>query len=114
MSDVVEAARERLNALKSQTPPRRKSTKKEQIKALETEIRELIKSGWSTEKIAQALSEGGLEITPGALKNQLYKIGREAGTATKAVSPKTARPQTPAPAPAPQAEAEDEEREDAQ
>ena len=123
MEDIVEAARTRLNALKSQEPPRRRTTKRAQIKALENEIRELISAGWGANEIAKALSESGLEITAGALKNQLYKIRKsESQTAksgreiAKAVSP-AARPQTPArrPAAPPTPEAEpDEEPEDAQ
>lgn len=66
-----------LDKLAAQEPPHKKITKMNQIRELEGKIRALLKQGWRAEDIVASLKKGGLELTPDALKNQLYRLNKE-------------------------------------
>ena len=99
--NALEAAKKRLGELKNETPPRRVVTQKSQIKALESDIRELLKSGWSAKEVAKALQESGINVNADTLKNTLYKIKkeREKNPVSTKVSTGKQKPDTPPPAP---------------
>lgn len=80
MSDIdFNAITADLKELASQTPPRKKTTKKDQIRRLEGQIRSLLSQGWNASDIVVVLKKHGLDLTASALKNQLYHLNKERG-----------------------------------
>ncbi|MBF8164261.1 hypothetical protein IVE04_24155 [Pseudomonas mendocina] len=93
--ESIEKLQESLRELPEVEDKSRELNKQEAVALLVDEVELLKKKGYSLEKIAELLTEGGLEIKPPTLKSYLSKA-RAGRKPKRSVKPKVARrPATP-------------------
>lgn len=88
--ESIEKLQESLRELPEVEDKSRELNKQEAVALLVDEVEQLKKKGYSLEKIAVLLTEGGLEIKPPTLKSYLSKA-RAGRKAKRSVKPKVAR-----------------------
>lgn len=88
--ESIEKLQESLRELPEVEDKSRELNKQEAVALLVDEVELLKKKGYSLEKIAELLTEGGLEIKPPTLKSYLSKA-RASRKPKRSVKPKVAR-----------------------
>jgi hypothetical protein len=83
--ELAQKLTEKLRALPSVAPAKRKATKQEIVKMLVGEIDNLLERGYSLDQVAESISGDGFDITGPVLKSYLSRIKAETeGTAKHA------------------------------